>query len=429
MRPVETVSRTIDSYRPVVGDAAVDTLLEAARPLRGLRVMHVNATPDGGGVAEILQAAVPLLCDLGLDSSWTVLSAEPEFYDVTKRMHNLLQGADGQLSDLDRRRWADWQELNATILPADVDLVVVHDPQPLGLASAAGGGAARWIWRLHIDTSHPDRDAWRFLRPYLEPYSALVFTLDQFAPPDVPDDRVRVIAPAIDPLDPKNRSLPIGTALSKLAGLGLDARRPLIAQVARLDPWKDPIGVIDAYRLVRGRHEGLQLALLGATEADDDPEAVEVARAVRAHAGKDPDIHVLTDPALIGDLEVGAVQLLAQVVFQKSLREGFGLTVSEAMWKSTPVVAGRVGGIPLQLQDGQGGFLVDSVEEAAERCDWLLSEPARARAIGAAGRAVIQERFLITRLLADELTLYREVLASREQQALRPRPDRLAAAG
>jgi trehalose synthase len=411
-----------------VGDAAVEALLEAAGPLRGLRVLHVNATPDGGGVAEILQAAVPLLCDLGLDCSWTVLSAEPEFYDVTKRMHNLLQGADGQLSDLDRRRWADWQELNATILPADVDLVVVHDPQPLGLASAAGAGAARWIWRLHIDTSHPDRDAWRFLRPYLEPYSALVFTLDQFAPPDVPDDRVRVIAPAIDPLDPKNRPLPVGKALSKLAGLGIDARRPLIAQVARLDPWKDPIGVIDAYRLVRRRHGGLQLALLGAMEADDDPEAVEVARAVRAHAGQDPDIHVLTDPALIGDLEVGAVQLLAHVVFQKSLREGFGLTVSEAMWKSTPVVAGRVGGIPLQLQDGQGGFLVDSVQEAAERCDWLLSEPARARAIGAAGRAVIQDRFLITRLLADELALYGEVLADREEQAVRSRADRLAAA-
>jgi trehalose synthase len=229
---------------------------------------------------------------------------------------------------------------------------------------------------------------------------------------DVPPGRTRIIAPAIDPLDPKNRAIPIGYAQELVRNLGIDLGRPLLAQVARLDPWKDPIGVIDTFRLVRRQHPGLQLALLGAIEAADDPEAVHVAAQVRAHAEDDPDIHVITDPSLIGPSEVGAVQLLAQVVLQKSLREGFGLSVSEAMWKSTPVVAGRVGGIPLQLCDGEGGFLVDSVDEAADRSDFLLSRPAQARAIGAAGRVAVGSQFLVTRLLADELEMYRDVTAS-----------------
>jgi trehalose synthase len=308
--------------------------------------------------------------------------------------------------------------------PDAFDVVVVHDPQPLGLRRVVGAGRARWIWRLHVDSSRPHPPVWSWLRSFLDGYDALVFTMAAFAPADVPAERVRIIPPAIDPLTAKNRPLPHAAALEALRRIGLDPGRPLVAQVSRLDPWKDPLGVIDAYRLVRPHAPGLQLALLGVIEAQDDPEAYRVADAVRAHAAADPDIHVYTDPTQVGPLEVAAVQQGAQVVFQKSLREGFALTVAEALWKATPVVGGRVGGIPLQVADGVGGFLVESVEAAAERARWLLDHPPEARVIAARGRERVRERFLIPRLLADELRLYAEVLGERG-----PGPAPLPAAG
>lgn len=225
----------------------------------------------------------------------------------------------------------------------------------------------------------------------------------------------RLIPPAIDPLTVKNRPMPYTTVLDALRRIGLDPARPLVAQVSRLDPWKDPQGVIDAYRLVRQDVPGLQLALLGVIEAKDDPEADRIAHAVRAHADHDPDIHIYTEPTEVGPPEVAAVQQGAQVIFQKSLKEGFALTVTEALWKATPVVGGRVGGIPLQLEDDIGGFLVESVEEAAERTCWLLENPPEARVIGARGRERIRERFLTTRLLADELRLYAEVVGKHSE--------------
>jgi trehalose synthase len=234
-----------------------------------------------------------------------------------------------------------------------------------------------------------------------------------FAATDVPAERVRLIAPALDPLSAKNRSIPRAVALAALRRLEIDPARPLIAQVSRLDPWKDPEGVIDAYRLVRADVPGLQLALLGVIEAQDDPEAYRVVEVVREHAAGDPDIHIYTDPAQVGPAEVAVVQQSADVIFQKSLKEGFGLTVTEALWKATPVIGGRVGGIPLQLADGVGGFLVDSVEEAADRARWLLDYPPEARMIAARGRERVRKDFLITRLLADELRLYAEVLGQR----------------
>jgi trehalose synthase len=410
MRPVDLTERRIDSYRPGAGNEAIDELRRIAEPLRGLRVLHVNSTPRGGGVAEILQSSVPLLRDLGLQADWWTMDCTQAFFTCTKLMHDRLQGADGRMTSAEREQWLDGQRSNAEALPGGYDVVVVHDPQPAGLSVFAQNAAAHWIWRLHIDSSHPHPGVWSFLRPFLDPYEALIFTLPEYVPPEVPPERLRFMAPAIDPLLPKNRPIPIGTARQAVARLGIDLARPLVAQVARLDPWKDPDGVIDAYGLVKQHHPGLQLALLGAMEADDDPEAEEIAAATRAHAGDDPDIHIYTDPEQIGPLQVGSVQVLADVVFQKSLREGFGLSVAEAMWKATPVIGGRAGGIPLQLQDEAGGFLVDSPEEAAERCDWLLANPAEGRAIGAAGRAVVRSRFLVTRLLAEELALYADVV-------------------
>jgi trehalose synthase len=413
MELVELAPRSIEAYAESAGAEVVSELRRLATPLRGLRVLHINATPNGGGVAEILRSMVPLLRDLGLVASWQTIVAEPAFFAVTKAIHNALQGAPHTLTREEQAIYVTWQHRNAAHLAGEYDIVVVHDPQPLGLVQVAGARGARWIWRLHVDSSHPDPSVWAFLRPFLAGYQAAVFTMPQFVPPDVDAAQVQIIAPAIDPLTPKNLSVPQARALALLAELGLDPGRPLVAQVSRLDPWKDPIGVIDAYRLVRQSVPGLQLALLGVIAARDDPEAVGMAQAVRTHADSDPDIHIYTDLAQVGPEEVAAVQQSAQVVFQKSLREGFGLTVAEALWKVTPVVGGRVGGIPLQLQDGVGGFLVGSVAEAAERARWLLEHPPEGRAIAARGRDQVRANFLITRLLADEFRLYADVLGQR----------------
>jgi trehalose synthase len=413
MQVVDCVPLSIDAYAESAGPEAVATLRQLAAPLQGLRVLHVNATPNGGGVAEILHSAVPLLRDLGLAVSWQTIVAEPPFFAVTKTIHNALQGAPHALSADERTIYLEWQQRNAARLAGDYDVIVVHDPQPLGLRHAVGNGDERWVWRLHVDSSRPDPSVWAFLRPFLVGHHAAVFTMPQFAPSDIDFTQVRIIAPAIDPLSPKNCPVPYDQALAILVRLGLDPGRPLLAQVARLDPWKDPVGVIDAFRLVRQAVPGLQLALLGVIAAQDDPEAFRMAEDVRAHAAGDPDIHLYVDPDQVGPQEVAAVQQSAQVVFQKSLREGFALTVAEALWKATPVVGGRVGGIPLQLHEGAGGFLVESADEAASAARWLLERPPEARTIAVHGREHVRANFLITRLLADELRLYANVLEQR----------------
>ena len=413
MEVVNLEPRSIEAYVESAGQSAIAELRRLAAPLRGIRVLHINATPHGGGVAEILHSAIPLLRDLGLEATWETITAEPDFFALTNTIHNGLQGAEFELSIGDVNLYDSWQHRNADSLTGAYDLIVVHDPQPLGLLSAGGPRHARWIWRLHVDSSRPTPAAWSFLRPFLAGYDALVFTMPEFIPPDVDGTPIQIIAPAIDPLTPKNLPIPHGRALAILADLGLDPGRPLIAQVSRLDPWKDPTGVIDAFRLVRQFVPGLQLALLGAIAAQDDPEAIGIAQLVRRHASGDPDIHIFVDPARVGSEEVAAVQQNAQVILQKSLREGFGLTVAEALWKATPVVGGRTGGIPLQLRDGVGGFLVSSVPEAADRTRWLLEHPPEARTFAVRGRDHVRENFLITRLLADELRLYADVLGQR----------------
>ena len=410
MEPVALDAKSMEAYAESAGAETIQDLRRLAEPLRGVRVLHVNATPVGGGVAEMLRSEIPLLRDLGLAAEWRVLSAEPAFFEVTKKIHNSLQSAPNDVSEAEQALFAECQASNAEGWADDFDVVVVHDPQPIGLLAAAGKGRGRWIWRLHVDSSRPHPPVWAWLRSYLDDYDALVYTMAAFAADDLPAERVRLIAPAIDPLAVKNRAIPRAEALAALNRIGLDPARPLLAQVSRLDPWKDPEGVIDAYRLVRDDVPGLQLALLGVIEAQDDPEAYRVVDVVRHHADGDPDIHIYTDPAQVGAAEVAVVQQSADVVFQKSLKEGFGLTVTEALWKATPVVGGRVGGIPLQLADGVGGFLVDSVEEAAARTSWLLDHPPEARVIATRGRERVRQEFLITRLIDDELRLYAEVL-------------------
>lgn len=400
-------------YETSAGNEAVAQLRELAAPLKGARILHVNATPYGGGVAEILRSEIPLLRDLGLVADWKLITGDEPFFSVTKAIHNGLQGAPSGLTGAQQETYLTYSARNAQLLEEEYDLIVAHDPQPLALLQLHGKGAAKWIWRCHIDTAEPNPQVWGFLRPYLEGYDAAVFTLGSFAPPDVPLERVEIIPPAIDPESPKNIDLNPRTAERVLQWIGVDVDRPFITQVSRFDPWKDPLGVMEAYRLVREEVPDLQLALVGSM-ALDDPEGWEIYHSIQEAAKTDPYIHIFTNLTGVGNVEVNAFQRLSDVVIQKSIREGFGLVVSEALWKDTPVVAGRAGGIPLQMQDGAGGFLVDSVEECASKTLRLLKDPKEGAELAGKGRQFVRERFLLTRLIADELRLYGALLGARQ---------------
>ncbi len=410
LQSVDVGELALRSYDGIAPADILDQLRAAAEPLRGLRVLHLNATRYGGGVSELLLSVVPLLRDLGIDAEWQVITAEPEFFQVTKTIHNGLQGGAVALSPEDRALFQATAESNASRLEGTWDVIVCHDPQPAALARLARSRATRWIWRCHIDTSHPQPAIWEFLRTFVAAYDAAIFTLRDFVPPDFPFEPVDVIAPAIDPLSPKNLDLPPSLARQLLNWVGVRLDHPLITQVARFDPWKDPMGVIAAYRLVREELPDLQLALAGSM-ALDDPEGWEIYRQIREEARADPLIHVFSNLTGVSNVEVNAFQRLSNVVVQKSIREGFGLVVSEALWKGTPVVAGRAGGIPLQMAGGVGGFLVDGVEECASAVLRLLQEPEMARELAEQGRARVRERFLLPRLLRDEILLLQRLAA------------------
>ena len=411
LETVDVGAQSIDRYCASAGEDAVEAARALAVPLRGTRVLHVNATPYGGGVAEILRSEIPLLRDLGLVADWKLITGDDEFFSVTKTIHNGLQGAERTLTTAEQGTYLEHSAENARRLEEEYDIVVVHDPQPLPLPELHGPGSARWVWRCHIDTSDPNPDVWSFVRPFLVAYDAAVFTLGGFVPPDLPVDRVEIIPPAIDPESPKNLELDPRLARRVLQWIGVEVDQPLVAQISRFDPWKDPLGVVAAFRLVKEEVPDLQLALAGSM-ALDDPQGWEIYRQMGDASRADPAIHVFTNLTGVGNIEVNALQRLSDVVMQKSIREGFGLVVSETLWKGTPVVAGRAGGIPLQLRDGVGGYLIDSVDECAERVLELLGDSDGARELGNEGRALVSERFLLTRLLADELQLYASLLGT-----------------
>lgn len=421
LQNVEVGRSSLDKYRASAGDEAVEELRELAETLRGLRVLHLNTTTYGGGVAEILRSEVPLLRDLGIIASWKTIPGSNDFFSVTKAIHNALQGGTRGVTPAEWKIYEQTSAMAAARLEEPYDVVVVHDPQPLMLRSLAGHRDSVWIWRCHIDSSAPDPEVLARLAPLMSEYDAAVYTLGSFAPPDVPPDRVEIIPPAIDPLSPKNMNLDEQLATEVLDWIGVDVARPLLVQVSRFDHWKDPLGVIAAYRLVKRRMPRVQLALVGSM-ALDDPEGWQVYREISAEAADDPDIYLFTNLTGVGNIEVNAFQRHADVVIQKSLREGFGLVVTEAVWKGTPVVAGRAGGIPLQLADRVGGYLVDSVEACAERVLELLRSPTAGRRLALAGRELVRRRFLLPRLINDELRLYADLL---EQH---PTPSRAPAA-
>ena len=417
LQTVDVGERSLEAYRGLAPEATLEELARKADALRGARVLHLNATPYGGGVSELLRSLVPLLNDLGLIADWKIIGGDEVFFRITKTVHNALQGGRQGLTAEEQEAYLATSRHNARLLEEQYDFVFVHDPQPAAVLPFHGKGDARWVWRCHIDTSDPNPQVWGFLRPYLVEYDAAVFTMPEFVPPDFPVARLEVVPPAIDPLSPKNLPLPDSLARQLLDWIGVRLGRPLMTQVSRFDPWKDPLGVIAAYRLAREEVPNLQLALVGSM-ALDDPEGWDVYREIRTRSEADPLIHVFTNLTGVGNIEVNAFQRLSDVVVQKSIREGFGLVVSETLWKGTPVVAGRAGGIPLQMADGAGGLLVDSVEECAAAVVRLLGNPQEAQELARRGQERVRERFLLPRLLLNEVSLMLDL--EREHPLRRP---------
>jgi trehalose synthase len=407
----------LDDYAPLVGEDVVAALREQARELRGFRVLHVNATAVGGGVAEMLLSLVPLMRAAGLETDWYVLEAEDRFFEVTKSYHNALQGEPVQWSPAAFDVYWTAVERNARKLERELleyDVVVVHDPQPLVLASMLRDHAGpRLIWRCHIDLTSPSPETWEVLSPHLAGYDLLVFTSEDYVPAGLEAGGIGIARPCIDPFRAKNRSLKGWERAEVLDRYGVDPDRPYLLQVSRFDPWKDPLGVLEVYRRVRAERPGVQLVYM-AGMADDDPEGWDLYEQTRAAAGADPDVHLLAldvPQAQVNRnaLEVNAMQRGADVVLQKSIREGFGLVVTEALWKEKAVVAGNVGGIPLQIRDGWNGYLADSVVDVAARALELMADPELRRRFGQRGRRVVVDQYLFTRLLAQYLEWFRQI--------------------
>jgi trehalose synthase len=413
MRSVNVGRKFLADYQSIILKDLLAEIKELAAPLEGRRVLHVNATSFGGGVAEILYTLLPLMNDVGLQAEWQVMTADSEFFNVTKSFHNGLQGAAVELTGEVRSLYEDVNRRNAAQLTSHYDFVVVHDPQPCALrawTAADGEGETHWIWRCHIDTSTPDAALYDYLLPYIRRYDRAIYTMAAYAPEGL-GIPLEVVPPAIDPLAPKNMTLVPDDAHYIVRQFGIDVDRPLLLQVSRFDPWKDPLGVVDAYRQVKERWPDVQLALIGSM-ASDDPEGWDYLEKLHAYVAGDPDVFVLSNLDNIGSVEVNAFQSHAAVVLQKSTREGFGLTVSEGLWKARPVVAGNVGGIPLQIEDGVTGFLVDSSAACAERCLEILDRPERAQAMARKGKEHVREHFLTPRLLRDYLRIFNELLAA-----------------
>jgi trehalose synthase len=398
-----TAKKKLADYAEVIGEKRYEHLLTLAKAAKGRSMLHINATAYGGGVAEILQNLVPLLRDAGVDAHWAVLDAPPAFYDITKKFHNALQGMKLDLSETEKKLFLDVARENAAQL-TDADVVLAHDPQAVALRHfAKDPHRAGWVWRCHIDLTNAHQPVWQFLRPFVEEHDASIWTMPQFVRPDL-KQKVLIQAPTIDPFSEKNRDMPIDEAREVMRRFRVDPARPILLQVSRFDPWKDPLGVIDAYRLVKKEIPGAQLVMIGSL-ADDDPEGQEYFDRTKKHGGVDSDLFLLTNLDGVKDREVNAFQRASTVVIQKSLREGFGLVVAEALWKGIPVVAGKVGGIVIQIENGVSGYLVSSAEECAARCLDLLRDPALRKRMAQAGREHVRENFLITRDLRDQLEL------------------------
>jgi trehalose synthase len=406
LQPVAVGHKSLADYTHLAGRPLIQEIKELAEELEGLKVLHLSATAFGGGVSEILYTLVPLMVDVGIDVEWQVMLGREEFYNATKRLHNAMQGNPEGLTEEEWKIYERYNALNATEIQGGWDVIIVHDPQPAAIRKHVPDKGGLWIWRCHIDLSAPNPDVIDRMVPLIRDYDASVYHVEDYVPSGL-DGEVEICPPAIDPLSPKNMQLSPEDAAFVCDQFGIDVDRPLICQVSRFDPWKDPIGVIDAYRNVTAKLPEVQLALVGSM-ATDDPEGWEFFNSTVAYADADPDIHILNNLNNVGAIEVNAFQSQSDVMVQKSTREGFGLTVSEALWKSRPFIGGDVGGIPLQVQDGQTGYLVSSPEECADRALRILEEPGLGKQLGRSGKEHVRKHFLTPRLLRDWLRIFKE---------------------
>lgn len=412
MQRVPVGRGSLNDYAPFVGYEKIEEVREMAARLKGARVLHINSTPYGGGVAELLYYLIPLMTDVGLEVEWRVLERDDGFFTITKALHNSLQGMRGLWSRAMASSYLAKSVQYAERFSGEFDFVVVHDPQPMAIPSLARelspvADGARWIWRCHVDLTDPDPEAWQFLSSFLDPYDSAIVSNARYVPEgmDVP---VKVIAPSIDPLSPKNFELGPEVVGAVVTQYGLDTRKPMVVQVSRFDPWKDQIGVITAVEMAKQEVPDLQLVLIGSM-AEDDPEGFHYYQKAADRAGEYDDMFLLTNMQGIGNIGVNAFQRAADVVLQKSLREGFGLTVSEALWKGKAVIGGDTGGIPSQVIDGVTGFLVESVEQCVDRMLYLLDNPGIGERTGLRGREHVRDNFLTPRNLVDYLSLFLEL--------------------
>ena len=389
----------IAQYARIIPKGDLLFLQRICEELRERSFLHINSTKAGGGVAEILQRMIPMLGELGIDARWEVIEGDERFFEITKKIHNALQGNAEEITDDMWRHHLEVNRGNAEKLNLDADMVLIHDPQPAPLIEFRKTG--NWAWRCHIDVSNPFGDVFDHLRPYCERYDAAVFSVAKFAR-SMPVHEF-IITPAIDPLSDKNRDLSEGEIRETVERLQIPLDRPIILQVSRFDRFKDPLGVIKAYRIAKKYNDCI--LILAGSAAADDPEGETVLNEVKEHSAGDPDIHLLLLPPF-SDRDINALQRIATVVLQKSLKEGFGLTVSETMWKRKPVIGGATGGIPLQITHGITGFLVHSVEGAAFRVRQLLNNPELAKRMGETAREYVRNNFLITRQIRDYLSVW-----------------------
>jgi len=404
---VAVKKKNFNDYRRFMEQDTMFELDFLVDKLKGKKIAMINATAYGGGVAEKLHSLVPLMQDMGVDIDWWTILGNEEFYNVTKRFHNCLQGQEGELSGSEMEIYLKYNQINASYMKDwHYDFIVIHDPQPAALIEWRGKEChEKWIWRCHIDTSFPNQEYWDFLYHYIAQYDAVIFTMPDYVKEGAAFKNITFITPSIDPLSLKNISLDKEEARAITSRFGVDAGRPLISQVSRFDPWKDPLGVIDAYKIVKKDFPSVQLALVGSM-ASDDPEGWDYLYRTLRRAGEDYDIKVVTNFNGISDLEVNAFQTASDIILQKSLREGFGLTVAESLWKGTPVIGGNVGGIKLQIEDGVTGYLVNTVEECAEKVLTLLRNPVLAEEMREAAREKVRKEFLVTKNIQHYLRLF-----------------------
>lgn len=408
---IETKTRKLEKYKGIISDKLFEEIKVLAKDLKGLKVTMINSTPRGGGVAEILRNLVPLMKGVGIEAHWHII---PPGRALTKEMNNALQGESYSLSSQNMEMYKNYMKRLAKIM-SDMrsDIWVMHDPQPAGIVHYLPSLHPS-ISHIHIDTTRPNKKTWNFIEPFLLEYDRIVFWIPEFVPKTLPRKKVVVLSSSIDPLSDTNKPLKLKTAKMILENFGIDTKRPLVSQILRFDPWKDPFGSLKAYRLAKKKIPNLQLALVGLFLAVDDPDAMRIFKDIQKVTKGDPDIFLFSSPQKIGSLKVdifvNAFQTGADVILQKSIREGFGLTVTEAMWKGKVVIGGNVGGIKVQIKNGKNGFLVSSPEEAAKRIVQLLQNPRLAKKLGKAAHETVKEKFLLPRFLRDYLKLFKELI-------------------